>query len=256
MRFLRPSRVPAEPDHAAAKMPIDADSAAVDSSSMAATAPDNTPADEPRLERRPSEGVRILLEKIDSLTSRLSACEKTIETMSMQLSQLAEKQAADNKVLEDHLRRQIERQVADLSVAMDRRQKESGAKQAKLLELLAAEINKVRLIAEAAEPGEVEAQGTKDDRRPPSARSRAHASGPLSDPAASDVGGGLADVLAQGSTPLEAHDPERRDLEFWDWLDSLPVETSAPPATGFIDIELDLDDLAMEPQPPLDERSH
>lgn len=249
MRFLQPNRDPADADRSPVKPSMDAEGQADDRSGKAA------PDDESRAQPRPSEGVRILLEKLDSLTSRLSACEQTIELMSRQIAKLAERQASDIKDLEDRLRRQVERQVADLSVTMDRQQKEAAARQAKLLELLATEINKVRTIAEAPEAGGVVADSTRAISRSSQARRRAHGFAPVSGSAASDIGVGLADVLAQGPTPHQEDGPDGLDLEFWDWLETLPADATAPPVTDDIHIDLDIDDLGMEPGPPTEDRS-
>ncbi|RST85178.1 hypothetical protein EJC49_17015 [Aquibium carbonis] len=251
MRFLQPNRAPTEPDQAAVTTPADANRSADVSSNKAEPASDGNSPDESPVQRRPSEGVRILLEKIDSLRSRLSACERTIEKLSQQLSQAAERQAADSRELEDRLRRQVERQVTDLSAGLERQQKESAARQAKLLELLASEINKVRTIAEASKPAAVDPEGGRANRRPPPARRHGYELGPVPGPDASDIDGSLEGVLAQH----QSHDPENHDLEFWDWLEALPAETPPPRATDDIEIELDIDDLAMDPHPPADDRS-
>ena len=156
MRFLKPNRTPDEAEGSAEFSRVEAGNRAAGSSGVTIPGAETVASDEQRDRPRHSEGARILLERIDALTSRLSACEDVIEQMMQQASVLDARHADQNRDIEERLRRQVERQVAGLSVEMERRQKEFASKQARLLELLASEINKVRSIAEAGtEPHQV-----------------------------------------------------------------------------------------------------
>jgi hypothetical protein len=235
MRFLQPGRSstgverPETASAAEAKHEIaSADSAEASPVNASAARADGQP--------RPSEGVRILLERIDLLTSRLLACEETIRQLEQTESELAERHAEDRRDLEERLRRQVERQFADLAADMEQRQKGFAAKQAKLLELLASEISKVRSIAETG--GRLQA-GEPAERRaePHASRRRTSAPGPELD--FFDTEGGTAAPRGHGTSGRP--DRHREEFEFWDWLEELPPEPGRKPADDF-DMLIDLDE--------------
>lgn len=197
--------------------------------------PEPAPAERADPPSRPSEGLRILLERIDDLSSRLSACEDTIGRMARNEQALVERHAAERRDLEERLRRQIERQAADLSAVSEQRQQAFAVKQAKLLELLASELNKVRSMVESgARSRAAEQPAARADASPP--RRRVTETGPELDFFGMD--GDASGQRRQGAAGRSERGGE--DVEFWDWLESLPPEPG--PRTGD-DIDLiDLDE--------------
>ncbi|WP_187970275.1 hypothetical protein [Aquibium microcysteis] len=233
MRFLQPGRAPA-----AAERPetVIEGEIAKPSATEAEARPDHALSERTDGQPRPSEGLRILLERIDTLTSRLSACEETIRRMEQNEATLVERHAAERRDLEERLRRQVERQVADLSADMEQRQKAFAGKQAKLLELLASELSKVRSIAEGAgrtQPAEPAAGRSE----PQASRRRAREAGPELDFFEAEGAG----ARAQGAASRQ--DRTREDFEFWDWLESLPPEPGHKAADDFDLVDLDENDL-------------
>lgn len=234
MRFLQPGRTPANVERPETASPVVARPPAADAEAR----PPFAPAERAEAQPRPSEGVRILLERIDTLTSRLSACEDTIRRMDESETALVERHASDMRDLEERLRRQVERQVADLTAETEQRQKAFAAKQAKLLELLASEISKVRSIAEIGgrpQPAEPASGRTE----PQASRRRTPDSGPELEFFEMDAG--AAGPRPQG--PTARQDRGREEFEFWDWLESLPPEPGHKPAEEFDLIDLDENDL-------------
>ena len=237
MRFLRPNRIPADAEISNARDPIRSGPSI--SSGETGTVTEGPRMDDARSPSRPSEGVRILLERIDTLTARLQASEQTIEQLELQASTQVELHVAELKEAEERLRRQIERQIADHAAETERRQKEFVTKQAKLLELLASELARVRSIAEAgAGTGRAETHDVRPGRSP---QARRHGS---------ETGGGELEFLDFGADPTGSsaagssrpHDRthEDREVEFWDWLDALPEEPGDSPAVS----DISFDDLA------------
>lgn len=200
--------------------------------------PEPVPAERADAPSRPSEGLRILLERIDDLSSRLSACEDTIGRMARNEQALVERHAAERRDLEERLRRQIERQAADLAAVTEQRQQAFAVKQAKLLELLASELNKVRSMVEsgarsrAAEPPAARAE-------PPPTRRRIADTGPELD--IFGVEGEASGPRRQGAAGRSERGGE--DVEFWDWLESLPPEPGQRTGDDIDLIDLDENDL-------------
>ena len=230
MRFMRPGHVSADADASEATSPDDTSVPPADSSAAADAKSDNHQVETAPGPARSSEGARILIEKIDALTSRLQACEQTIERMAQQMSAMMERQAAERQELEDRLRQQVERQVghkvADAMAGLEQRQKESLSKQARLLELLAAEIGKVRSIAEARpQPRDAGPPGGWAAARGHPSHRRSNDAGGPADPVLLDPDELLADLSSQGPANTPEHG---RELEFWDWLDQLPREVPEP----------------------------
>ena len=185
---------------------------------------------------RPSEGLRILLERIDMLTSRLLACEETIRRLEQSEAELIERHAAEKLDLEERLRRQVERQFADLAAETEQRQRAFAGKQAKLLELLASELSKVRSIAEAG--GRTQAGEPAGSRaEPQSYRRRTPETAPELDFFEMEAGA----TGPSGRGPSVRPDRSREEFEFWDWLESLPPEPGHKPADD-ADMLIDLDE--------------
>lgn len=193
--------------------------------------------DDARGQSRPTEALRILLEKIATLTIRLQDCEQTIE----QLEQHVAKNAVDFGEMQERLSREFERQIAGLSAERDLWQKRFISKQTKLLELLASELSTVRTMAESI----------AGNRQPETPEARSEAS-PLhtrqrnGDAAASAELDLLdLDIDVAGSFPEESAPPPDRtrdsqEAESWDWLESLPWESGDRPDTRDISFD-DLD---------------
>ena len=222
MRFLRPNRIPADAEISNARDPIMSGPSI--SSGETGTVTESPRMDDARSPSRPSEGVRILLERIDTLTARLQACEQTIEQLELQASTQVELHVAELKEAEERLRRQIERQIADHAADTERRQKEFVSKQAKFLELLASELSKVRSMAEAnAGTQEPETPDARPGRPPHSHRHRNQTEAGV-DLEFFDLGGDVTGSSPRGSTRPHDRAQESREVEFWDWLESLPQE--------------------------------
>ncbi len=243
MRFLRPGHGPADTEPSEANRPEE--TPAAPSSGRTDAMADTQPAEGGRVPARPSEGARILLEKIDIMTSRLQACEQTLERMAQQMSAMQENHAAERSEFEDRLRQQVERlvghKISDAAAGLEQRQKESLSKQARLLELLAAEISKVRSIAEARSLArDAAAPAGRADPRMHQPRRRSNDADATADMAFLDPEELLAGLSSQEAAPR----PEQgREIEFWDWLDQLPREVPDPRASQGIDLdELDRDD--------------
>jgi hypothetical protein len=261
MRLLIPGHGRADPERSEANRPEEPDVPVAAPSGPAEPMPDSPPpaesprgqAEGARGQARPSEGLRILLEKIDTLTARVQACEQSLQRLAQQTTAMADSHAAERKDLGERIRQRVDlqikeqvghqvgQQIADLSAEMERRQKGSASKQARLLELLAAEISKVRSIAEAAAQARHAGDpGGRPEPRPAQPRRRPNDAGTAADMAFLDPEELLAGLSPQGGA---AAAEKGADLEFWDWLDQLPRELPDPRAGHGVDLdELDRDD--------------
>ena len=226
MRFLQPGLTPADGGRSEKASPASALPIAVPAGSTEAI-PEQAPAERTDGLPRVPEGLRIVLERIDALTSRLSACEDAIRRMEQNELAETERHEAARRDLEERLRRQL----TNIAGATEQRQKAFAVKQAKLLELLASELSKVRSIAESARP---QAAGPTVARSETQANQRRTVeSGPDLDffDMDGDASGGRAHDTAQ------RHDRTREDFEFWDWLESLPPEAAPKQPDDLIDLD-------------------
>jgi len=237
MRFLQPGRTPSDAGRSGTASAAAPARPAAPPVAGPEARPEGAPAERADAPARPSEGLRILLERIDDLTARLAACEDTIRRMERNEKALVERHEAERRDLEERLRRQVERQVADLAAATEQRQNAFAVKQAKLLELLASELSKVRSMAEAgARPQAAEPPAGRAE--PQASRRRAPEGGPGLDFFDME---GAASPRPQGAA--SRHDRAREEFEFWDWLEQLPPEPGHRAADDVDLVDLDENDL-------------
>lgn len=180
-----------------------------------------------------SEGKRILLERIESLTARLVICEHAIQRFEQNsFSHDAMAPAVDPTEIEERLRRQVERQIADVSAELELRQNEFMSKQAKLLNLLGSELRKIRSMFEVdAGTRKPEAYAAQFETRTTHFPRRGHETETGAELDILDINRDVAESSAEHSAPLSHSARESQDLEFWDWLESLPRKPIQEPTT-------------------------
>lgn len=240
MRFLRPDRssADAEVSNASMRAPLSNST----SSGQPRAMPEGTRMNDVRSQSQRSEGERILLDRIDSLTARLVICEHAIQRFEQNsLSHDAMTPAVDPTETEERLRRQVERQIADVSAELELRQNEFNSKQAKLLDLLASELRKIRSMFEGnAGTGKPEVPAAQSETRTARFPRRGHETETSAELDFFDSDRDVAASSPEHSAPPSHRAREGQDFEFWDWLESLPRKPVHDPAAPDITYD-DLD---------------
>lgn len=230
MRFLRPDRSSADAEVSNDTMRATLGNST--SSGQPRAMPEGTRMNDARSQSQRSEGERILLDRIDSLTARLVICEHVIQRFEQNSSSHdAITPAVDPREIEERLRRQVERQIADVSAELELRQNEFMSKQAKLLDLLASELRKIRSMFEVnAGTRKPEAPAAQFETRTTHLPRRGHETETGVELDFFDIDRDVAASSPEHSAPLSHRARESQDFEFWDWLESLPRKPVEEPA--------------------------
>lgn len=240
MRFLRPDRSSADAE--VSNAPMRAPLSNSTSSGQPRVMPEGPLVNDPRSQQRPLEGELTLLQKIDSLTERLVNCEHAIQRFEHNPSSRdSMTPVVDPREIEERIRRQVERQIADVSAELELRQNEFMSKQAKLLDLLASELRKIRSMFEVnAGTRKPEAPAAQFETRTPHLPRRGHETETGAELDFFDIDRDVAASSSEHSAPLSRRARESQDFEFWDWLESLPRKPVHDPAAPDITYD-DLD---------------